>query len=68
MSISTQSGARGLKRLIWLRYDIVLKGQNTFNLGLNAAKNSHYKEKASNKSSQARVTISPGVELGGLKD
>ncbi len=39
MSISPRSGARGLKRLIWLKYYIVLKWQITFNLGLNADKN-----------------------------
>ncbi len=50
MSIPSWSGARGLERLIWLKYDIVLKGQNTFNLGLNTAKNTHHMKKASNKS------------------
>ncbi len=42
MSISPQSGARELERLIWLKYDNVLKWQNTFNLGLNTAKNTHH--------------------------
>ncbi len=36
-----QSGARGLKSLIWLKYYIVLNGQVTFNLWLNAAENTH---------------------------
>ncbi len=39
MSISAISEARGLERLIWLKYYIVLKHQNTFNLELNATKN-----------------------------
>ncbi len=51
MSISPQSGARWLERLIWLEYDIVLKWQNTFNSGLNTAKNTHHTKKASIKSS-----------------
>ncbi len=46
MSISPQSGAGGLERLTWLKYYIVLKLQITFNLGLNAAKNTHYIEKS----------------------
>ncbi len=46
MSISPQSGARGLKRLIWLLYYMVLKLQITFNLELNAAKNTHYFKKS----------------------
>ncbi len=46
MSISPQSGAWGLERLIWLRYDIVLKWKNTFNLGLNAAKSTHHRKKS----------------------
>ncbi len=45
MSTSPQSGARGLERLIWLKYYIVLKMQITFNLGLSAAKNTHYIKK-----------------------
>ncbi len=36
-----QSGVRGLKRLIWLKYYIVLKGKIIFNLEQNAAKNMH---------------------------
>ncbi len=42
--------ARGLERLIRLKYDIVLKRQNKFNLELNAAKNTHRTKKTSNKS------------------
>ncbi len=41
MSISSLSGARGLERLTWLKYYIVLKRQITFNLGFNAAENTH---------------------------
>ncbi len=44
-----QSGARRLQRLIWLKYYIVLKRQITFNLGLNADKNTDNKRKGSNK-------------------
>ncbi len=40
MSISYQSGARELERWVWLKYR-VLKQQNTFYLGLNAAENTH---------------------------
>ncbi len=40
MSISPLSGARELERWIWLKYS-VLKQQNTFYLGLNAAENTH---------------------------
>ncbi len=50
MSISPLSGAKKLERLIWLKYYTVLKQQNTFNLGFNAAKNTHHMKKASNKS------------------
>ncbi len=39
MYIYTQSGAKELERLIWLKYYIVLKWQVTFNLGLIADKN-----------------------------
>ncbi len=45
MSISPRSDARELERLIWLKYYFVLKWQNTFNLGLNAAKNTHKTKK-----------------------
>ncbi len=50
MSIYPQSGDRGLERLIWLKYYIALNWRITFNLGLNAAKNTHPIKKASNKS------------------
>ncbi len=56
ISSSVQSGARGLERLIWLKYYIGLKLQITFTLGLNAAKNTHYIEKVSNKTAQ-EITI-----------
>ncbi len=39
MSISPHSGARELKKLIWFKYNIVLKSKNTFTLELNTAKN-----------------------------
>ncbi len=45
MSISALSGARGLERLIWLKYS-ALKQQNTFYLGLNAAENTHPMKKS----------------------
>ncbi len=48
MSTFPQSGARGLERLIWLKYCITLKQQITFNLWLNTAKNTHYIKKANN--------------------
>ncbi len=41
MSISSWSEARAIERLIYLKYYFLLKRQNTFNLGLNAAKNTH---------------------------
>ncbi len=41
-----KSGARGLDRLIWLKYNFALKLQITFSLGLNAAKNTHYIKKS----------------------
>ncbi len=41
-----KNGAREHKRLIWLKYNTVMKRQNTFNLGLYAAKNMcHIKKK-----------------------
>ncbi len=46
MCISLQSGARGPKRLLWLKYYIILKRQITFNLGLNATRNTHHIEKS----------------------
>ncbi len=42
MSISPRSGARGLQRLICLKYYNALKWEMRFALGLNAAKNSDY--------------------------
>ncbi len=41
VSICPQSGARGLERLIQLKYYVVLKRQITISLGFNAAKNTH---------------------------
>ncbi len=49
-SITPQSGAIGLERLILSKYNIVTKLKITLNLGLNAAKNTHSSKKASNKS------------------
>ncbi len=49
MSISPRSGARGLEKLIWLKYNIILKRENTFALGLNAAKICITYKKASDK-------------------
>ncbi len=46
MSITPQSGARGLERLMLLKYIIVLKLKITLNLGLNAAKNTHRSQKS----------------------
>ncbi len=45
-SISPQCGASGLKRYIYLKYYFVQKRKNTFNLGLNAAKNTHQIKKS----------------------
>ncbi len=77
MSIFSQSDAWGIKRLIWLKYDIVLKCLITFNLGLNAAKNTHHTKKASIKSSaelnflqkspRAHMFISPQSVARGLE-
>ncbi len=39
------SGARGLERLIWLKYSVV-KQQNAFSLGLNTAENMHPMKKS----------------------
>ncbi len=46
MSIALRSGARGLKRWVWLKYYDVQKWQITFSLGLNAAKNTDYMEES----------------------
>ncbi len=40
MSISHRSGARGIEKLIWLKY--YTERQITFNLGLNADKNNDF--------------------------
>ncbi len=77
--VSPQSGARRLERLIWLKYYIVLKRQITFNLGLNADKNTdNNKRRGSNKNcsefnflqkTDGRICLSPpGVQFGGSKD
>ncbi len=80
MSISPQSKARGLEWLIWLKYDIILKGQNTFNLGLNTAINTHHAKKKlqikvdqnwiSHQKVHEHICLSPpppGVEIGSWK-
>ncbi len=45
ISISPRSGATTFEGLIWLLYYIILKLPITFNLGPNAAKNTHYFKK-----------------------
>ncbi len=50
MYIFPQSGAKGLWRLIWLKYYNVQKRQITFILGPNTVKNMNYLEKTSSKS------------------
>ncbi len=50
MSISPWSGARGLERLMWLKYNMVQKRQITGNVVRNVVKNTHHMKKASNKS------------------
>ncbi len=45
MSFSPWSGARGLERLIWLKYNIALKMENTFTLAMNAPKKMHQIQK-----------------------
>ncbi len=45
MSISLQSGAMGLQRLIYFNYFNVLKWKSRFSLELNAAKNMDYMRK-----------------------
>ncbi len=77
MSIRPQSGAQGLERLIWLKYDIVLKCQITFNLGLSAAKDTNHINKSSiksclelnflQKSSRAHISISPKSGARGVE-
>ncbi len=76
MSISPGSGARGLERLIWLKYCFVLKRQNTFNLELYAVKNTHQIKKikiveneiSCKKFDGCTCLPPPGVELGTFKD
>ncbi len=51
MSISPWSGARGLQRLIFLKYYNTLKWESRFTLGLNTAKNMHYIKKISKNAS-----------------
>ncbi len=46
MYISSWSGARELKRLVRLKYYILLKEQITFTLALNVAKNTHHIQKS----------------------
>ncbi len=50
LSISTQSGARWLERLIWLKYYYVQKREIIFTLGLNSVKNIDFMKKALSKS------------------
>ncbi len=49
MSTSLLRGARGLQRLICLKYFNVIKQGSTFALGLHAAKNTHYIRKSFKK-------------------
>ncbi len=71
----SQSGARGRERLACLKYDNVWKHENRLTLGLNAAENTNYMEKISNKSylelnsHSWRICLSlHRVEIGGSKD
>ncbi len=67
----------GFERFIWLTYYFVLKWQDTFNLGLNAVKNTHHIKKCSNKSCsefnfvqkclQAHMSTSSPPPNGGAK-
>ncbi len=76
MSISPWSGARGLERLMWLKYYFALKWQNIFNSGLNVAKNTHQiknikivENEISHKKVNGRICLPPtGMELGTSKD
>ncbi len=63
---SPKSGAWGLQRLIRLKYNIVIKRENTLTLGLNAAKNMHIE--FCTKSPGCVCPSSHVVELGGSKD
>ncbi len=75
MSIVLESRARGLQRLLFLKYYDVLKYENRFVLGLNAVKNSDYvtkcfkqklfRVKFPTKKRWRRISLSSaGVELG----
>ncbi len=79
MSISPWSGARGLERLASSNYYSEGKQKITFNLGLNAAKNTHgIKKKLQIKVVQNWISYKkvrecmclspPGVELWGSRD
>ncbi len=48
MSICPESGARGLKRLIWLKYYDLVKRQITFTFGLNTAESNEFHQKKKN--------------------
>ncbi len=61
MSVFHQSGARGLEKLIQLKYYIVLKRQITFNLGLNAVENTHPVKKSQNKSGSELTFVQKSV-------
>ncbi len=79
MSIFPKSRARGLRRLICLKYYYVLKQESRFTLELNAAENTNYIKKllqikvVENKISYKKVRgcvclSSLGVNLRGLQD
>ncbi len=77
MSISPKIGDRGFKRSVCLKSYNVQKKEIGFTSGFNAAKNTHYIKKTSNKSCSelnfvqtnpgARMSISPTSRAGGLK-
>ncbi len=77
MSVSFQSRTRGIEKLIQLKYDIVLKWENTFNLGFNTTTNTHHTKKASSKSCselnfvpkspRAHMSTTPGSGAGGIE-
>ncbi len=46
MCVSSRIEAKGLERLIWLKYYIILKQQITFSLEVNAVKNTHHIKKS----------------------
>ncbi len=78
MSIFPKSGARGLQRSVCLKSHNVQKYEIRFTMELNAAKNTYYIKKTSNKScselnftqksARVHMSISPQVELRGSKD